>query len=657
MNTPKTLFKSLYQGDDKIKMLDQRYLPRWIVVLIDAFLAIISLGLVYFILLGSPLNFFEVLSLPMQGAIILGVNVVFFFVYKTYSGIIRHSTFTDVLKLAFSSFTTAASIAIFNYTYVAVFGEKIFLTTSLLLYLLISFVIMLFFRIAVKESYQFLRNTASNSKKKRVAIIGVDDHTISLGKALTTESNMPFQLIGFLTRNIESTRYKILGKPVFPIKDKLSEELITLNIEGVLIMSESFTGKEKNEIVEHCLASNVEVFNVPTVESWNKKEDIDKQIKPIQIEDLLEREPIHIDNELIKQDLSGKTILVTGGAGSIGSEIVRQLAQFSPKLLVILDQAETALHELDLYLQLNYPELNFITELADISNMHRVGLLFSKYEFNIIYHAAAYKHVPIIERNPHEAIYVNILGTVNLSILAASYDIEKFVMVSTDKAVNPTNVMGASKRAAEMYVQSLQNEKGVHTRFITTRFGNVLGSSGSVIPHFRKQISQGGPVTVTHENIIRYFMTIPEACQLVLQAGTMGAGGEIYVFDMGKPVKILNLAERMIRLSGLEPYVDIDIKITGLRPGEKLYEELLNDTSTVQPTHHPKIMISKVPTVEFIDVKKKVKEIVKSATRDKDKKVVKLLKELVPEFKSENSEFQELDHPKREESTEIKIST
>ncbi len=657
MNTPKTLFKSLYQGDDKIKMLDQRYLPRWIVVLIDAFLAIISLGLVYFILLGSPLNFFEVLSLPMQGAIILGVNVVFFFVYKTYSGIIRHSTFTDVLKLAFSSFTTAASIAIFNYTYVAVFGEKIFLTTSLLLYLLISFVIMLFFRIAVKESYQFLRNTASNSKKKRVAIIGVDDHTISLGKALTTESNMPFQLIGFLTRNIESTRYKILGKPVFPIKDNLSEELINLDIEGVLIMSESFTGKEKNEIVEHCLASNVEVFNVPTLESWNKKEDIKQQIKPIQIEDLLEREPIHIDNELIKQDLSGKTILVTGGAGSIGSEIVRQLAQFSPKLLVILDQAETALHELDLYLQLNYPELNFITELADISNMHRVGLLFSKYEFNIIYHAAAYKHVPIIERNPHEAIYVNILGTVNLSILAASYDIEKFVMVSTDKAVNPTNVMGASKRAAEMYVQSLQNEKGVHTRFITTRFGNVLGSSGSVIPHFRKQISQGGPVTVTHENIIRYFMTIPEACQLVLQAGTMGAGGEIYVFDMGKPVKILNLAERMIRLSGLEPYVDIDIKITGLRPGEKLYEELLNDTSTVQPTHHPKIMISKVPTVEFIDVKKKVKEIVKSATRDKDKKVVKLLKELVPEFKSENSEFQELDHPKREESTEIKIST
>ena len=255
--------------------------------------------------------------------------------------------------------------------------------------------------------------------------------------------------------------------------------------------------------------------------------------------------------------------------------------------MVILDQAESALHDLEIYLSQNYPKLNFITELADISNMYRMGLLFNKYDFDVIYHAAAYKHVPLIERNPHEAIYVNILGTVNLAILAASYEIKKFVMVSTDKAVNPTNVMGASKRVAEMYVQSLQNEKGVNTRFITTRFGNVLGSSGSVIPHFRKQIAQGGPVTVTHKEIIRYFMTIPEACQLVLQAGTMGNGGEIYVFDMGKPVKILDLAEKMIRLSGLEPYEDIDIKITGLRPGEKLYEELLNDSSTSLPTHHP----------------------------------------------------------------------
>ena len=275
--------------------------------------------------------------------------------------------------------------------------------------------------------------------------------------------------------------------------------------------------------------------------------------------------------------------------------------------------------------------------------MYRLDLMFKKYSFNIVYHAAAYKHVPLIERNPHEAIYVNILGTVNLSILSLNYEIEKFVMVSTDKAVNPTNVMGASKRAAEMYVQALQNEKGVYTRFITTRFGNVLGSSGSVIPYFRKQIEEGGPVTVTHKDIIRYFMTIPEACQLVLQAGTMGRGGEIYVFDMGKPIKILDLAEKMIRLSGLEPYKDIDIEITGLRPGEKLYEELLNDVATTLPTHHPKIMISKIPAGEFLDIKTKIKTIIKTATKHEDRKVVMLLKELVPEFKSENSTFKDLD--------------
>ncbi|NND64062.1 MAG: polysaccharide biosynthesis protein, partial [Flavobacteriaceae bacterium] len=456
-------------------------------------------------------------------------------------------------------------------------------------------------------------------------------------------SNLPFNLVGFVTNNMDSKRYKILGKPVIPVKGSISETLLKMDIEGIIIVNESVTGKVKNEIVEDCIAHQIEVFNVPNMEKWNSKEDIQTQIKPIQIEDLLERDPIVINDKRIRKDIIGKTVLVTGGAGSIGSEIVKQLASFQPELIVILDQAESALHELELFLLQSYPNLKFITELADISNMYRMELMFKKYHFDIIYHAAAYKHVPLIERNPHEAIYVNILGTVNISILSISYDIEKFVMVSTDKAVNPTNVMGASKRAAEMYVQSLQNEKGVYTRFITTRFGNVLGSSGSVIPHFRKQIMQGGPVTVTHKDIIRYFMTIPEACQLVLQAGTMGKGGEIYVFDMGKPVKILDLAERMIRLSGLEPYVDVDIKFTGLRPGEKLYEELLNDSSTTLPTHHPKIMISKIPAGNFPIIKTKIKEIIKTATRHKDKKVVKLLKELVPEFISENSEFEELD--------------
>ena len=637
------ILDKFYKGDNRLNLLDQRYLPRWIVILIDLILCCISFLLVYLILSGTPITFGNYISVVEQGSIILAVNLAFFYIFKTFSGIIRHSTFIDILKLAFASFATAGSILIFNIIFTVATGNKIFLTTSVVLYMLISFAIMLLFRITVKETYQYIKDFGAGISRKRVAIAGVDDHTISLAKALTTESNLPFKLVGFLTESFISKRYKILGKPVIPVKDDFVDVIRNMNIEGILIMSESLTSKEKNKIVEQCLAINVKIYNVPLLEQWNKKEDIKNQIKPIQIEDLLERDQISIESETIKKSIDGKTVLVTGGAGSIGSEIVRQVAEFNPELVVILDQAESALHELELFLLQNYPNLRFITELANISNMYRLEMLFAKYKFNVVYHAAAYKHVPIIERNPHEAIYVNILGTVNLSVLSVDHKVDKFVMVSTDKAVNPTNVMGASKRAAEMYVQALQNDNNLHTRFITTRFGNVLGSSGSVIPHFRKQIAQGGPVTVTHKDIIRYFMTIPEACQLVLQAGTMGQGGEIFVFDMGKPVKILKMAERMIRLSGLEPYEDIDIKITGLRPGEKLYEELLNDTSTSLPTHHSKIMISKVPCGSFDEINKKIKVLIKTATRHKDNEVVKLLKELVPEFISENSEFESLD--------------
>ena len=647
MKRTERFFGQLYSGDNKLSLLDQRYLPRWIVVVIDADLVMISIIFVYFILRGTPITFHDVISVPQQGIVLTAVSILFFFIFRTYSGIIRHSTLTDIKKLAFASVSTAVSLYIFNIIFETITDKKIFLTTFLFIFMLLSFSLLLVFRILVKESYMYLKKVASGIDKKRVAIVGVDDNTISLGRAITTESNLPFTLVGFLTKSMDSKRYEILGKPVIPVKKGLAKSLKELEIEGVILVSDSLKGVEKNEIVEECLSHQIQVFNVPNMEQWSTKDDIRQHIKPIQIEDLLERESIVIDDETIRKDINGKRVLVTGGAGSIGSEIVRQLAGFQPKLVVILDQAESALHELELYLLQNYQNLNFITELADISNMYRMELMFKKYDFDFIYHAAAYKHVPLIERNPHEAIYVNILGTVNLAILSITYDIDKFVMVSTDKAVNPTNVMGASKRAAEMYVQSLQTEKGVYTRFITTRFGNVLGSSGSVIPHFRKQIMKGGPVTVTHKEIIRYFMTIPEACQLVLQAGTMGRGGEIYVFDMGEPVKILDLAERMIRLSGLEPYKDIDIKITGLRPGEKLFEELLNDTSTTLPTHHPKIMISKVPTGDFSIIKQQIKVIIKTATRHKGKKVVELLKELVPEFISENSEFEELDIRKK----------
>lgn len=644
MNAFRKYTKELYSGDNNLKLLDQKYLPRWVVIVLDSFLATLSLLIVYLLLKETPLRFYQTVSIYQQGVIILLVNLFYFFVFKTYSGIVRHSTFTDLLKLAFAAFFTAVTLVVSNFVVEYVTGNRIFLTTSILLYMLLSFTLMLLFRITVKESYQYIKNAALSSNSKKVAIVGVDDHTISLGKALTTESNLPFKLVCFISNKKNINRHKILGKPIIPLQKSYIETFEKLDVNGILIVGENFSGKERNQIVEACLNAEKEIFNVPVLEQWNKKEDIKNKIKPIQIEDLLERDIIKIDDKLIRLDIEKKVVLITGGAGSIGSEIIKQVATYNPSLLLILDQAESALHELELYLNTNFPKLKFITELGDISNMKRLQMLFTKYQINLIYHAAAYKHVPLIERNPHEAIYVNVLGTVNLAILATSYEVDKFVMISTDKAVNPTNVMGASKRVAEMYVQSLQNQKGVHTKFITTRFGNVLGSNGSVIPHFRKQISQGGPVTVTHKDIIRYFMMIPEACQLVLQAGTMGNGGEIYVFDMGAPIKIIDLAKKMIRLSGFEPYVDIDIKIIGLRPGEKLYEELLSEKAKTLPTPHPKITVAKVIPEKFEVIKPQVKKLIRVALQKNEEEVVKLLKEIVPEYKSNNSIFEKLDN-------------
>lgn len=646
-----SFIEKLRMRTKKMVLFNQRYLPRWAVFSLDIAICIFSFAAVFVILDGTPLKFYNSLSTPVRGTMIIGINVFFFYLLRTYAGIVRHSTFTDVFRVASASFLTAFTAVAINYIYFTFTGQKIFLTTGILLYMFFSFTLMLFFRIAVKETYQYLQRMSSGNFKKRVLIVGMDNQTISLGRALTTESDLSFKLVGFLTENQSNEKLSILGKPVFSVpinKDSLpfTDLIAKTKLDGVLMVRDSLSIAETNQIVEACLANEIEVFNVPLVENWNKKEDLQTQIKPIEIEDLLDRHPIKIDIDIIKADLEDKTILVTGGAGSIGSEIVKQLAAFSPKKIIVLDNAESPLHEMELFLLKEYPSLNFAVMLADVRNIDRLEMIFSRYKFDFVYHAAAYKHVPMIERNPHEAVSVNISGTINLANLSVQHGVDKFVMISTDKAVNPTNVMGASKRAAEMYVQSLQEHIGTHTRFITTRFGNVLGSNGSVIPYFRKQIAAGGPVTVTHKDIIRYFMTISEACQLVLQAGTMGNGGEIYIFDMGKPIKILKMAEHMIRLSGFKPYKDIDIQITGLRPGEKLYEELLNDSALTLPTYHPKIMVSKVPVDNFNEVDRKIQAIINATSQTKRKTVVKRLKELVPEFLSQNSEFQVLDTEK-----------
>jgi FlaA1/EpsC-like NDP-sugar epimerase len=478
-------------------------------------------------------------------------------------------------------------------------------------------------------------------------ILGSDSSAIAIAKALQYETPQRFKILGFITKEKKHKSKQIFGLPIIPNNRKTSTLLRSRGAEALIISDYKLTQKERLEIVDDCLEYNFKIFRAPIVSDIVEDKPVANQIQNIQIEDLLERNPIVLDNKLIAKELYQKIIFITGAAGSIGSEIVRQISNYRPAKIVLIDQAETPLYDIQSEVLKSFPHLDFEFILSDVSNYNKLNKLFAQYKPDIVYHAAAYKHVPLMECNPSESILVNVMGSKNLADLSLKYDVDKFIMVSTDKAVNPSNVMGASKRIAEMYVQSLHfftmQSNNLKTNFITTRFGNVLGSNGSVVPLFKKQIEKGGPITITHPNIIRYFMTIPEACQLVLEAASMGKGGEIFIFDMGKAVKIIDLATKIIKLAGFIPYKDIDIKIIGLRPGEKLYEELLNDKTKTLPTYNDKIMIAQVKAEDYNKLSEEISILIDYANQYNSHKIVSQMKVIVPEYRSLNSQFEYLD--------------
>ena len=624
------------------------YLPRWIILSIDFGVLIASCLFSFLLFRGTGLNFVLTPFWKELLFFFLVMNVFSFWLFRTYSGIIRHSSNIDAIKLLFSQVSVLVFFLLFNLIYEWNFEDKAFLNTALFINTVFTFCSLFLYRIIVKRTFEIYFSDSSKNKLVRVIIYGTDANAISVANALNFETPTRFKVIGFVDHNNQNTSKRMLDLPILAQKKKLPALLRSIGAEGVIIADKSLSKDEQIQIVDQCLEFNYKVFTVPLITNWENQKEISQKIKNIQIEDLLDRKPIILDDRSITKQLKGKTVLITGAAGSIGSEIVRQVLGFEPAKLIMVDQAETPLHDLTLETNAMESSTDIFSVIADVRSRKAMESVFATYQPQVVYHAAAYKHVPLMEENPAQAIITNVKGTKNLADLSCKYGADKFVMVSTDKAVNPSNVMGASKRIAEKYVQSLQwkqkqQNNGAATKFITTRFGNVLGSNGSVVPLFTKQIADGGPLTITHKDIIRYFMTIPEACQLVLEAGAMGNGGEIYIFDMGKPVRIYDLAEKMIKLAGFIPNVDIKIDIVGLRPGEKLYEELLNDNSKTIPTHHEKIMIAQEIVEEFEELHQDIIELISGSVVYNNEAIVAQMKKIVPEYKSMNSAFEVLD--------------
>ena len=613
--------------------------PRWIIFTIDLLISIFSLLLAYLLRFNFniPIDYIETFVYIFP--IVLSLRIASFFIFKTYSGIIRYTSTIDMQRIFVIVTGISLLIATINGVSFYFVNQSFLIPFSVVIieYLCTMF-LMIAFRITVKLIYFEFKNASKDTK--RIVIYGAAAEGIVTKRTLERDEDHKYKVIAFIADKKAKIGKKIEGVTIYPI-ERLEYIIENEEIDEIIIAVNNLAKTRKQEIVERAITKNVKVLHVPPVKNWINDELSSNQIQEVKIEDLLGREPIHLDSINIKGQLSEKRVLITGAAGSIGSEIVRQVSHFFPSKLILLDQAESPLYDIENEIKEQFGENLCEIVVADVANISRMENVYNTFRPDVVYHCAAYKHVPIMEDNPSEAILTNILGTKIMVDLADKYKVDSFVMVSTDKAVNPTNVMGASKRVAEIYAQS--KSKISKTKFITTRFGNVLGSNGSVIPLFKRQIANGGPVCVTHPEITRYFMTIPEACQLVLEAGAMGAGGEIFIFDMGSPIKIIDLAKKMIKLSGLKVGKDIEIKITGLRSGEKLYEELLNNAENTIPTHHPEIMIGKVRDYNIEDIEDDINSLVDSPSSKDNFELVGKIKKLVPEFISQNSIYGKLD--------------
>ena len=628
------------------------YLPRWFVLILDVALCLLAyilayrLSYHYYYIQFSGINIGKLSNI----LIVLGLQIVWFKVFHTYSGIVRYSTFVDIKKILLSILSNVATLFVIYYAGVFIFDNGIFLRLGIVFYGVFAFLFLMTLRVSVKTLYDVF--VVDFGSRLPVVIYGTKSAGISIAKMIRTETNSRYRVVGFVDDRKNRSK-EIFGLPIYCTKDAnlmsiLEKKKVKAVVVSPLKLNNSVVPPELNMFVD----AGLQLLMIPRLTNYKEGDEmvefnVERNLRKIQIEDLLGRAPIEIDKAPIEKMISDKVVMITGAAGSIGSEIVRQLSMFKPRKLILLDNAETPLHNIKLELTEKFDNIEYAFVIADVRMRDRIESVFEDMHPNVVFHAAAYKHVPLMEDNPSECIMANVKGTCNVADMAVKYGVSSFVMVSTDKAVNPTNVMGCSKRIAEIYVQSLSKklakQNGKVTRFITTRFGNVLGSNGSVIPLFTRQIENGGPITVTHPDIIRYFMTIPEACQLVLEAGTIGNGGEIFVFDMGMPVKIVDLAKKMIRLSGLEPGIDIKIEYTGLRPGEKLYEELLNDEELVKPTSHDKIMIANVREYDYDEMLPLYDKLFEYGKSNQDYLVVRTMKEMVPEYKSQNSVYQKID--------------